>query len=89
LERDIIVWLPPGYENSTESYPVLYMQDGQNLFDPSTSTFGIDWQLDETANRLIDDEEINPLIIVGIYNTLNRTPEYTPGDTGKSIWDLL
>jgi len=89
LNRDIIVWLPPDYENSTDSYPVLYMQDGQNLFDPLTSTFGIDWQLDETANRLIDDKEINPLIIVGINNTPNRTHEYTPGDTGEIYMDFI
>jgi predicted alpha/beta superfamily hydrolase len=47
LERDIIVWLPPGYDSSSKKrYPVIYMQDGQNLFDPMTSAFGTYWQID-------------------------------------------
>lgn len=80
--RDIIVWLPPGY-NENRKYPVLYMHDGQNLFDPTTSSFGVDWQLDETAHRLITENEIEPLIIVGINNTPDRIDEYSP--TAKGI----
>jgi predicted alpha/beta superfamily hydrolase len=80
--RDILVWLPPSYGiDINKKYPVLYMQDGQNLFDPSTSTFGIDWRLDETADSLIKIGEINELIIVGINNTSQRNKEYIPGDT--------
>ena len=52
--RDVIVWLPPSYTRETKKrYPVLYMQDGQNLFDPSSSFTGVDWQLDEAADSLI------------------------------------
>jgi len=70
LSRDIIVWLPPGYDElSDKYYPVLYMQDGQNVFDPSTSSFGIDWQIDEVADSLIKTKSIKDIIIVGIYNT--------------------
>jgi predicted alpha/beta superfamily hydrolase len=77
--RDIIIYLPPGYNASPEvRYPVLYMNDGQNLFDSATAFLGNEWGLDETAERLIGAAEIRPLIIVGIYNTgLQRVAEYT------------
>ncbi len=78
--RDVAVYLPPGYDASASTrYPVLYMHDGQNLFDANTSSFGVEWQADETAQRLIEEGRIEPLIIVGIYNTNERTDEYTPG----------
>lgn len=79
--RNIIVYLPPGYEdtvNSDKRYPVLYMHDGQNLFDAATSFLGVEWEADETADRLIKAGRIPPLIIVGIYNTPDRMSEYTP-----------
>ncbi|MBI2213254.1 MAG: alpha/beta hydrolase [Acidobacteria bacterium] len=79
--RDVIVYLPPGYDESESlRYPVLYMQDGQNLFDGATAFVpGHDWKLDETAETLILDGSIEPLIIVGIYNTgESRIDEYTP-----------
>ena len=80
--RDVIVWLPPDYEQSQDRYPVLYMHDGQNIVDPKTSAFGVDWQIDETCTELISQEAIPPLIVVGIYNTPDRTKEYLPGSTG-------
>src|SRR5579863_9673512 len=78
--RDIIVYLPPQYEaNPTRRFPALYMQDGQNLFDPATAFGGTAWQMGETADRLIIEGEIQPLVIVGIYNTGKlRMREYTP-----------
>lgn len=80
LPRDVIVWLPPGYkENNDKHYPVLYMHDGQNLFDPATSYTGIDWQVDETADSLIKNGIIEPTIIVGINNTSDRSNEYGEG----------
>jgi enterochelin esterase-like enzyme len=84
LSRDIIVWLPPSYEkDKRKRYPVLYAHDGQNLFDPSTSSFGVDWQLDETADSLIRQKKIEEIIIVGIYNTAERRKEYYTGETGE------
>ncbi|HZT42232.1 MAG TPA: alpha/beta hydrolase-fold protein [Chthonomonadaceae bacterium] len=82
--RDIIVYLPPGYETEKRKrYPVLYMQDGQNLFDDATSFLG-EWHMDETAQALIPAKEIAPLIIVGIYNAgLHRIDEYTPARDPK------
>lgn len=84
-ERDIIVWLPPSYEKSQQvRYPVLYMHDGQNVFDPATSFLGYDWQADEMADSLIKQNSMNEIIIVGIYNTPDRAPEYSDTDQGRS-----
>ncbi len=80
--RFLRVWLPPGYDdpgNSARRYPVLYLNDGQNLFESSTSFTGVDWQVDETADRLIREGVIPPMIIVGIDNTgKERMREYMP-----------
>lgn len=79
--RDLIVYLPPGYEEESDrTYPVLYMQDGQNLFDPETSFIkGRTWEMREQADEVIEAGEVEPLIIVGIYNTGDRRlAEYTP-----------
>ena len=78
-DRDLIVYVPPGYDaNPGAHYPVLYMHDGQNLMDPATSAFGVAWEVDDTATRLIHDARIEPVIIVGVYNTGDRMDEYTP-----------
>ncbi|MDX2030193.1 MAG: alpha/beta hydrolase-fold protein [Blastocatellia bacterium] len=79
-QRDVIVYLPPGYEREdARRYPVLYLNDGQNLFDRATSYAGVEWQVDETAQSLIEGGLIEPLIIVGIHNTgETRIDEYTP-----------
>ncbi|MGA8597621.1 MAG: alpha/beta hydrolase-fold protein [Bryobacteraceae bacterium] len=77
--RDLAVYLPRGYESSRERYPVLYLQDGQNLFDPATAFAGQDWHAGVTADWLIAGGAIRPLIIVGIYNAgVRRISEYTP-----------
>lgn len=81
-DRFLRVWLPPGYddpENSARLYPVLYLNDGQNLFEPATAFNGIEWQVDETADRLIRESVIPPMIIVGIDNAgKDRIREYMP-----------
>ena len=60
--RDIIVYLPPGYQSAAgERYPVLYLNDGQNLFDPATAFAGQEWGLDELAEELIPAGRIQPL----------------------------
>ncbi len=77
--RDVVVYLPPQYvQSQTARFPVLYMHDGQNLFDAATAFNGNEWGLDETAEELIRANQIEPLIIVGIYNTgTQRLMEYT------------
>jgi predicted alpha/beta superfamily hydrolase len=88
--RSVIVWLPPFYFLETgKRYPVLYMHDGQNIFDPRTSAFKIDWQLDETADSLIRTKLIEEIIIVGIYNTPDRRSEYSENDTGYAYMDFI
>ena len=85
-ERPIIVFVPEGYDSDPKRrYPVLYMQDGQNLFDPTTSYVpGKDWRVDQTAQQLIRDGKIQPLIIVGIYHAgEKRVDEYTPTKDAK------
>lgn len=79
--REIQIYLPPGYESSTKNYPVIYMHDGQNIFDASGA--GSEWMMDETAQNLIEKGIIEPMIIVGIGNTANRIDEYTPS---TQIW---
>jgi predicted alpha/beta superfamily hydrolase len=75
--RDVIVYLPVGYSESTSTrYPVLYMQDGQNLMDPRTSFSG-EWGVDEAAQRLLRCGQMSPVIIVGVYNSPNRIAEYS------------
>jgi enterochelin esterase-like enzyme len=80
--RNVRVWLPPGYdlpENTARRYPVFYLNDGQNLFDPTTSFAGVEWQVDDTADRLIRSGEIPPTIFVGIDNAgVERLKEYLP-----------
>ena len=81
--RMLRVWLPPGYdaEDNAKRYPVLYLNDGQNLFDVCTSMFSSDeWKADETAMTLIESGKIPPMIIVGIDNAgkRDRPKEYLP-----------
>ena len=80
--RFLRVWLPPGYDdaqNAARQFPVLYLNDGQNLFEPATSFNGVEWQVDETADRLIREYMVRPLIIVGIDNAgKDRVREYMP-----------
>lgn len=77
------VWLPPGYGEEIERrYPVLYLHDGQNLFDPGTAPRGIDWGVDETLTAMIDAGELEPLIAVGIGSGQGRVTEQDPSEGG-------
>jgi predicted alpha/beta superfamily hydrolase len=79
-KRNVLVYLPPGYGADPERrYPVMYMHDGQNLMNPEDAFGGVAWEVDETAHRLVLEGQIDPVIIVGIYNTGDkRIDEYTP-----------
>lgn len=77
-ERIIRVWTPSNYEpKGTKRYPILYMHDGQNLFDKYTSFAG-EWGIDETIEELIQNKGIDGFIVVGIDNSEHRMNEYTP-----------
>jgi predicted alpha/beta superfamily hydrolase len=81
--RTIRVLLPPGYdapENQSRRYPVLYMLDGQNLFDACLSDVSHhEWAMDETVYRLVHQKQIPPLIVVGVDHAgKDRAREYPP-----------
>jgi hypothetical protein len=90
LPRKVIVWLPPGYDSeSTRRYPVLYMHDGQNLFDPSRAYGGRSWEAHTTAERLIREGKIEPFILVGIDNSVHRFREYAPQKPLETVPDSV
>ena len=75
--RSVTVWFPPSYsKDSMRHFPVLYMHDGQQLFDPSASTHGISWDIDGWVTRLAADKLIEEMIVVGIDCTEARQEEY-------------
>jgi len=80
--RKLRVWLPPGYdspENEGRRYPVFYLNDGQNLFDPATAFAGVDWRVNQTLTRLSRESIVPPMIAVGIDNaTVERIKEFLP-----------
>lgn len=79
-DRQLTVYLPPGYgEHEDRRYPVLYMQDGQNLFEAERAFGGHPWKIDFAADRSIAERKAQPLIIVGIDHAgVDRVHEYTP-----------
>jgi len=89
LARDIEVYLPPNYENELKSrYPVLYIQDGQVIFN-STLSPGESWRLNETADSLILAGYIKPVIIVGINSTNERELEYSVSPKGEFYMEFI
>lgn len=93
--RDVVVWLPPGYEaNTSRRYPVIYFHDGQNVFDGATSFIpGQEWRADEAADSLIRNRRVPPFLMVAVANTAKRMSEYTRvpderhGGGGQSAYD--
>lgn len=77
--RTVEIWLPPAYgQGNSKGYAVLYMHDGQNLFEPQKSFIGVDWGVDEALATLGGQKQIRPVIVVGIWNTPQRLREYLP-----------
>ncbi len=77
--RRVDVWLPPGYgADGSRRFPVIYIHDGQNLFDPAQSYIGVDWGIDEAMTRLIGERAVREAIVVGVWNTPKRLQEYLP-----------
>lgn len=93
--RRIWIYLPPNYASTTQSYPVLYMHDGQNLFDASTSFAG-EWEVDESLNQFFENGN-EGIIVIGIDNDgAERINEYTPwpnrkygGGDGEAYVDFI
>ena len=80
--RKIWIYLPPSYDRTKKHYPVIYMQDGQNLFDRATSSFGTEWRVDETMDSLISKGK-KEYIIVGIASGDARLQEYLPYESSQ------
>ncbi|MCB2154710.1 hypothetical protein KQI84_07460 [bacterium] len=78
-DRHVAIWLPPSYETEPERrYPVLYMHDGQNVFEPRTSTAGVDWGADEKIAQLAGEGIMPEMIVVASFCTYDRMNEYSP-----------
>ncbi|PKL49761.1 MAG: hypothetical protein CVV42_05345 [Candidatus Riflebacteria bacterium HGW-Riflebacteria-2] len=89
-KRPIQIWLPDSYDESGKPCAVIYMHDGQNLFDPAQAFAGVDWKVDETVTRLVNNGEIRQCIVVGIPNSPERMKElnlYTP--EGKAYAEFI
>ncbi len=77
--RNVVIWLPPGYEDDpAKHYRVIYMTDGENLFDPRIASWGVDWGIDEAMMRGVAAGRHEPAIVVGAWSTANRRHEYSP-----------
>ena len=94
--RNLTIVYPPSYNlNSNKKYPILYLHDGNNMFDSSTSYGGVEWAFDKVAWQLMESELIDEIILVGISNTADREAEYTPttvrgkGGLGPKYLDCL
>lgn len=88
MTRDLLIWTPPGYDepkNAQRTYPVLYMFDGQNIFEQLPGLPG-EWHADETANKLIESGQVEPMIIVGIpHSGAGRLEEYLPFGSYRGV----
>lgn len=87
--RHVEIWLPPGYDESDRDYPVIYMHDGQNLFDPRIANTGVDWGVDEAIVRGMETGRIRPAIVVGIWTGSLRGRELSPWDLGDAYARFL
>ena len=77
--RRVEIWLPPGYEDEPgRRYRVIYMHDGENLFDPRIANTGIDWGIDEAMMGGVKEGRFDPAIVVAAWSTDERRYEYSP-----------
>ena len=89
-DRTVLVWFPPSYGTKTgRRYPVLYMHDGQNIFNSQSSFIGAEWEVDETVSELVKMGQMEEIIVVGLYNTDDRSAEYSPMHNGKRYSEFL
>jgi len=85
--RNVEIWLPPGYDsNVKQKYKVLYMHDGQNVFDNGNAGFGVAWEADDTADKMITSGKVEPFIIVTAAHAGNlRYMEYFPEKAARNF----
>jgi predicted alpha/beta superfamily hydrolase len=90
LPRHVEIWLPPSYDEGAQArYPVLYIHDGQNLFDPRIANTGVDWGVDEAIVRGVQAGRISPTIVVGVWSGDQRVLEYSPWHLGPNYARFL
>lgn len=82
--RNVEIMLPPGY-TPKKKYDVLYMHDGQNVFDTATAYAHVEWQIDETVSKLVASKKIRPVIVVASWCTDQRFAEYMPAKPKDAI----
>lgn len=88
--RNVDIWLPPGYyTDENTKYPVLYMHDGQNLFNPETSFIGVHWEIGERLARLSSKDTRYRVIVVGIWNSPHRVQEYAPQSAAETYFSSI
>ena len=88
--RHVEVWLPPGYDDAPQRhYRVIYMHDGQNLFDPRIANTGVDWGVDEAMMRGVDAGLFEAAIVVAAWSSSRRGPEYSPWHDGPQYARFL
>ena len=88
--RRVGIWLPPGYDDDeTRRYPVIYMSDGQNLFDPRIANTGVDWGVDEAMMAGVREGAFPPAIVVAVWSTSRRALEYSPWHEAPSYARFL
>jgi enterochelin esterase-like enzyme len=83
--RRVTVWLPSSYRPGGPRHAVLYMHDGQNLFDTATGFGGMEWKVDEVLDRLIREREVRPTVVVGIWNTEKAAARICAGPRRSGI----
>ncbi|WP_209444138.1 alpha/beta hydrolase [Paenibacillus ihuae] len=79
-ERRIFVYLPPGYETGEDRYPVVYMNDGRNVFNTGTSSFNKEWLVDKKVDQLVKDGKMEKVIVIAVDagEGSDRGNEYVP-----------
>lgn len=87
--RQVVVWLPADYERNSTAYRVIYMQDGQNLFDPQEAYGGNIWGVAEALSTPDPSGHLHQAIVVGIYNTPLRHREYMPQALYRNLPDRV
>ena len=88
-KKTIRIYLPPNYKDSNKSYPVIYMQDGQNLFNKKTAKYNKEWQIDETLDKLYNKKKSDGIIVVGVDSEdSTRTSEYNMFSSYEHIKNL-
>ena len=76
--RTVQVWLPPDYATGKRRYPVIYLHDGQNVYDDPSPWSGKSWAVHRALSKLIAERKVRPAILVAVWNTDNRIGEYMP-----------